>query len=251
MSLNLSPAQSSDNPGMEEHDSVNLSPCDTSGISSHSSEDSQVQTCMGNMINVKGTQELRRTPEAINIVCSRPQTCRKSTGTRTGATTTGTPASATSRPEHPAARNPFASRARHLRTQVQREREVPGPGIGKGGIRRMATIIQRTARRRSASNLRQLRIMQHAREYENDIPLLPFQRLVRQILLEVKGSNVSFKIQLAALQALRMSCEAFLTNLFEQCSMFTAHAKRVTLMPRDIELAKRIRYSLARSLDRW
>lgn len=255
MSLDLSPSRSSDKSCTEEQDS-DMSSWGISDLSSQSSQSSQstqdghVQTCIENTATVTVNQESSRTSEANNVATSRPQTCRKSTATITETTIPGLSAPSITRLGHSAGRNPFAIRARHLRTQVQRERETPGPGIGKGGIRRMATVIHKTTQRRDASRLRQLRITQHAREYENDIPLLPFQRLVKQIMLEVITPN-TYRIQLAALQALRMSCEAFLTQLFEQCSMFTAHAKRVTLMPRDIDLAKRIAYSLSRSMDRW
>ncbi|KAK3698273.1 hypothetical protein QZH41_009504, partial [Actinostola sp. cb2023] len=47
--------------------------------------------------------------------------------------------------------------------------------------------------------------------------------------------------QLAALQALQEAAEAFLVRLFEDANLCALHAKRVTIMPKDIQLARRIR----------
>ena len=67
---------------------------------------------------------------------------------------------------------------------------------------------------------------------------LPFQRLVR----EVAGpflENVRF--QSHAILALQEASEAYLTDLFEDANLCAIHAKRVTVMPKDIKLARRIR----------
>ena len=41
--------------------------------------------------------------------------------------------------------------------------------------------------------------------------------------------------------ALQEASEAYLTSLFEDANYCAIHAKRVTIMPKDIELARRIR----------
>ena len=46
------------------------------------------------------------------------------------------------------------------------------------------------------------------------------------------------KIQATALEALQEASEARLTRMFEQSQMFAAHAKRVTVMPKDMRLLK-------------
>ena len=43
-----------------------------------------------------------------------------------------------------------------------------------------------------------------------------------------------------ALAALQEATEKFLVGLFEDVNLLAAHAKRVTVMPRDIRLALRI-----------
>ena len=67
---------------------------------------------------------------------------------------------------------------------------------------------------------------------------LPFQRLVREIAQEFK---TDLRFQSAAVLALQEAAEAYLVGLFEDSNLCAIHAKRVTIMPRDIQLARRIR----------
>ena len=67
---------------------------------------------------------------------------------------------------------------------------------------------------------------------------LPFQRLVREIAHEF---NNELRFQASALMALQEASEAFLVGLFEDTNLCAIHAKRVTIMSRDIQLARRIR----------
>jgi histone H3 len=58
---------------------------------------------------------------------------------------------------------------------------------------------------------------------------LPFQRLVRKIAQDFKTD-------------LRFQSEAsYLVGLFEDTNLCAIHTKRVTIMPKDIQLARRIR----------
>ncbi|MBN3317263.1 H3 protein, partial [Atractosteus spatula] len=66
---------------------------------------------------------------------------------------------------------------------------------------------------------------------------LPFQRLVREIAQDFK-TNLSF--QSSAVMALQEASEAYLVGLFEDTNLCAIHAKRVTIMPKDIQLARRI-----------
>ena len=67
---------------------------------------------------------------------------------------------------------------------------------------------------------------------------LPFQRLVREVAINYK-SDLRFQSQ--AILALQEACEAYLVQLFEDTNLCAIHAKRVTIMPKDMELARRIR----------
>ncbi len=66
----------------------------------------------------------------------------------------------------------------------------------------------------------------------------PFQRLVREIAQDL-GTDARF--QSTAVQALQEAAELYLVGLFEDTNLCAIHAKRVTIMPKDIQLARRIR----------
>ncbi|RGB43369.1 histone H3 [Rhizophagus diaphanus] len=72
---------------------------------------------------------------------------------------------------------------------------------------------------------------------------LPFSRVVREIAIEVLGphSNVGYRWQSVAILALQEATEAYLVHLFEDANLCAIHAKRVTIMQKDIQLARRIR----------
>ena len=68
---------------------------------------------------------------------------------------------------------------------------------------------------------------------------LPFARLVREI--QEGFTFERYRWQAAALLALQEATEAHLVGLFEDTNLCAVHAKRVTIMPRDMQLARRIR----------
>ncbi|SBT80076.1 histone H3-like centromeric protein CSE4, putative [Plasmodium malariae] len=73
------------------------------------------------------------------------------------------------------------------------------------------------------------------------IPKIPFVRVVKEItrLFELPGDQ--FRYTPEALLALQTASEAYLVSLFEDAYLCSLHANRVTLMPKDIHLARRIR----------
>ena len=85
------------------------------------------------------------------------------------------------------------------------------------------------------------------RRYQKSTKLLiwraPFQRLVREI---AENLNTGLKFQTAAVCALQEAAESYLEGLFEDTNLRTIHAKRVTIMPRDMQLARRIRGAICR-----
>ena len=52
--------------------------------------------------------------------------------------------------------------------------------------------------------------------------------------------RADFRIASAAVAALQDAAEAYLVGLFEDTNLCAIHAKRVTIMPKDIQLAQRI-----------
>jgi histone H3 len=73
------------------------------------------------------------------------------------------------------------------------------------------------------------------------LPRLPFQTLVRSI---VDGIDSNLRVQAQALLALQEAAESYLVNLFEDANLCAVHALRVTIMQKDIHLARRIRGDL-------
>ena len=84
--------------------------------------------------------------------------------------------------------------------------------------------------------------LREIRKYQKSTELLirkmPFQRLVREIAQDFK---TDLRFQSSAVLALQEACEAYLVGLFEDTNLCAIHAKRVTIMPKDIQLARRIR----------
>ncbi|XP_036922761.1 histone H3-like centromeric protein A [Sturnira hondurensis] len=68
----------------------------------------------------------------------------------------------------------------------------------------------------------------------------PFCRLAREICVKFTR-GVDFNWQAHALLALQEAAEAFLVHLFEDAYLLSLHAGRVTLFPKDVQLARRIR----------
>lgn len=56
----------------------------------------------------------------------------------------------------------------------------------------------------------------------------------------MKQNPESFRWQMMAVRALQESAEAFLIQLFSDSSLLAEHAKRVTVMPKDLQLLLRI-----------
>eukprot|EP00928_Gymnodinium_smaydae_P090323 TRINITY_DN7414_c0_g1_i4.p2 TRINITY_DN7414_c0_g1~~TRINITY_DN7414_c0_g1_i4.p2 ORF type:complete len:138 (+),score=49.58 TRINITY_DN7414_c0_g1_i4:121-534(+) len=84
--------------------------------------------------------------------------------------------------------------------------------------------------------------LREIRKYQKSTELLirklPFQRLVRELTQDLK-SDLRFQSQ--AVLALQEAAEAYLVGLFEDTNLCTIHAKRVTIMPKDMQLARRLR----------
>lgn len=76
---------------------------------------------------------------------------------------------------------------------------------------------------------------------------LPFARLVREVAADCAqsgwfgGGAEQLRWQSQAILALQESAEAYLVHLFEDANLLAIHAKRVTVMQKDIQLARRIR----------
>ncbi|XP_046844450.1 histone H3.3-like [Xenia sp. Carnegie-2017] len=102
--------------------------------------------------------------------------------------------------------------------------------------------VRRQRRRRYRPGTRALMEIRH---YQKTTDLLlrkmPFVRVVREIAMKWSSNHVELRWQLPALECIQEAAEAFLVRLFEDANLCALHAKRITIMPRDIHLARRIR----------
>ena len=81
--------------------------------------------------------------------------------------------------------------------------------------------------------------LREIRHYQKSSALLirklPFQRLVREIAQDFK---MDLHFQSVAILCLQEAAEAYLVELFEDTNSCTIHTKRVTITPRDLQLAR-------------
>ncbi len=84
--------------------------------------------------------------------------------------------------------------------------------------------------------------LREIRRYQKSTDLLvrrlPFQRLVREI---AQGFKEELRFQSSSVLALQEAAEAYHVGVFEDTNLCAIHAKRVTIMPKDIQLTRRIR----------
>ncbi|XP_027201889.2 histone H3.3-like [Dermatophagoides pteronyssinus] len=134
--------------------------------------------------------------------------------------------------------------ARHLRNSsklsTSQQPQTPGKSrLLRSSLKNSSGEKSSTLRRRYRPGTIALR---EIRRYQSTthqlIPRLPFQRIVREIAQSLKDT---LRFQPLALEALQEAAESYLIVLFEDANLCAIHARRVTIMPRDINLARRIR----------
>ncbi|KAH8237706.1 hypothetical protein KR038_008450 [Drosophila bunnanda] len=114
---------------------------------------------------------------------------------------------------------------KQLATKAARKTTPTVGGVKKPHRYRPGTVALREIRRYQKST-------------ELLIRKLPFQRLVRDI---AQGFKADLRFQTAAIGALQEAAEAYLVGIFEDTNLCAIYAQRVTIMPKDIQLASRIR----------
>src|ERR1700691_1250943 len=119
---------------------------------------------------------------------------------------------------------------KQLATKAARKTLDAGKAGGTGGVKKPHRYRPGTVA------LREIRKYQKSSELL--VRKLPFQRLVREIAQDFK---TDLRFQSSAVMALQEASEAYLVGLFEDTNLCAIHAKRVTIMPKDIQLARRIR----------
>uniref|UniRef100_A0AC35UAV2 Histone domain-containing protein n=1 Tax=Rhabditophanes sp. KR3021 TaxID=114890 RepID=A0AC35UAV2_9BILA len=74
---------------------------------------------------------------------------------------------------------------------------------------------------------------------EKLIPKAPIARLFKEVMDDYTQKS-NFRITREALEVIRTATEEYLVSFFEQCNILAVHAKRVTVMPKDIATLKEL-----------
>jgi len=114
---------------------------------------------------------------------------------------------------------------KQLATKAARSSAPSSGGVKRPHRYRPGTVALREIRRYQKST-------------EMILPYVPFSRVVREVAQDYKSD---LRFQSSAMKALQEAAEAYLVGLFEDANLCAIHCKRVTLMPKDINLARRIR----------
>ena len=160
-------------------------------------------------------------------------------------------------PKNPQLHRPVLARGRDVQPPRKDIPQAPRKGgkqprkflvskMLRKGIRSTGGIKKPHRYRPSIVALREIRRYQSSTE--NLIKRTPFQRLIREISQEYRicpdgpgTPSVQVRFQSTAIAALQEVAENYIVGLFEDVNLLAIHARRVTIMPRDIRLALRIR----------
>ena len=119
-----------------------------------------------------------------------------------------------------------------------RAKTAPRPGQAEGLDPRTGLPRNKKPHRFRPGVVALREIRKYQRKTELLIRKLPFQRLVREVAQDFK---TDLRFQSHAVLALQEAAEAYLVHLFEDSNLCAIHAKRVTILPKDIQLARRLR----------
>eukprot|EP01029_Cantina_marsupialis_P029149 TRINITY_DN779871_c0_g1_i1.p1 TRINITY_DN779871_c0_g1~~TRINITY_DN779871_c0_g1_i1.p1 ORF type:complete len:143 (+),score=12.87 TRINITY_DN779871_c0_g1_i1:83-511(+) len=119
-----------------------------------------------------------------------------------------------------------------LKQHKQGDREV------KAARKSIPVPATKKKHRRKPGTVALQEIRKYQRSTELLIQKLPFQRLVREISQDI---DVEYRWQGTALAALQEAAEAYCVGLLEDSNLCSIHAGRVTLMCKDLRLARRLR----------
>jgi len=122
------------------------------------------------------------------------------------------------------------------------------PDRGKEKKSKSKNVIENTTKKRIKDRVFR-EIVKYQKSVDHLIPRAPFSRLVRTVLqriVEDGGSafeNRDFRVTKECLICLHEASEIYMTVYFEDLNLLAQHAKRVTIMTKDIEILKNLKRS--------
>ena len=114
--------------------------------------------------------------------------------------------------------------AKSVKTATKKSKTAKAPGARKFRYRPGTVALRQIKRYQKSTEL----LLRKA----------PFQRLVREL---ATGQKEGLRWAASAVAALQEATEAYVTGLLSDSNLCALHAKRVTLMARDLQLARRLR----------
>ncbi|XP_006880668.1 PREDICTED: histone H3-like centromeric protein A [Elephantulus edwardii] len=132
----------------------------------------------------------------------------------------------------------MAPRRRRKPVAPTRRPSSPVPSTSRQPSTPSSRTPRRPFRRKKSGVLKEIRKLQSSTELL--FRRRPFSLVVREVCSKFTR-GLDFNWQAQALMALQEAAEAYLVYLFEDAYLLTLHAGRVTLFPKDIQLARRIR----------
>ena len=102
-------------------------------------------------------------------------------------------------------------------------------------------------RKGTAPVKRRTHALKEIRKYQKSTDLLirkaPFARLVKEIAMKIYPYNDELRWQSSAIGCLQEASEAYLVSVLSECNLLAHHAKRVTIMQKDVHLVLELRKS--------
>uniref|UniRef100_A0A5S6Q654 Histone domain-containing protein n=1 Tax=Trichuris muris TaxID=70415 RepID=A0A5S6Q654_TRIMR len=131
---------------------------------------------------------------------------------------------------------------RSRRSQAPTAKEPKSEDKKKSELNKIKEEKKKRIRRRRPGVVALQEIRFYQRGTELLMPRTPFHRVVLQIVKRL--GRIDFRFQRAAMEVLQTAAEAYMVGVMEDTNLACIHAKRVTIMPKDIKLALRLRGDL-------
>lgn len=133
--------------------------------------------------------------------------------------------------------NQANDKAAKIPAKAKASKAIKKTGPAAGGVKNAEKKDAKPYRFKAGTvALREIKRYQKSNELL--LPRAPFMRLVKVITEE---TDHQLRFQSQAIQALQEASEAYIVGLFEDTNLCAIHAKRQTVMKKDMELARRIR----------
>ena len=121
--------------------------------------------------------------------------------------------------------------------ETARAKKAPATKKSKKAPKTGSSGVKRAHRWRPGTvALREIRKFQRGTELL--IQKAPFQRLVRELAAAQKDG---LRFQSSAVQAIQEATESYVISLLADTNLCAAHSRRVTIQPKDVQLALRLR----------